>query len=694
MTSTIVPISIVDIAYILANNDYLHECQNLLFLTTDTYTDEQLIIPLLYHGYGTKQRTLLQYSCYKGNLERTKLYIQYHANPDYMVNLREPSALVWCILQGHTTLFTYLIEYFYDLQYKKFNQKLKNPTEPIIVPLLNKDNQNHPNHNINDDDDDDDDDNDEFVNFYKDILPINYNYNIPSDTRIPCLLYSSLQFLYFSEYNLNLDEINEPMPMLPLKIAFSIDKENSKYPTPITEKHGKIFTKLLFTTTPTSIPENTTIIPSTPTTTTTSSTEASSEITNTTIYYSHLWKTKVINDDYDILLSMLYLCNDNTIFSSINSIQIYLLSVAYEQIIDPFQLFHYTLLSNNTEVFKYLYENYWIDIDNESPAVIGCFVSYYGNTLLYTYLRNFSRPLSHHFSLCSFAAQGNQFAFLQMLHAEECPWSTTTTAGAAESGNLAMLQWLREHNCPWAVDTCIRAAEYGHLSILEWARNQIPPCPWDAKVSLSAAKFNHLPILQYLRNNHCQWNENIAKHFCYHGHLNYLPWLKIQEYPYQWNSTLSQLAAMGGHLDVLIWLKQQDPPCPIDNICYIKAIIKGNLRIVQWLYQQKIPWNIKCCTIAARYGYFHILQWLREQDPPCPWDEKVCKYGNLYLKIYNSLVYGNTNSDSDKKNTKKENSKVVQQVHGGFGNTRHKVITTMKEYLKLTKCPCEGYYCK
>jgi hypothetical protein len=31
-----------------------------------------------------------------------------------------------------------------------------------------------------------------------------------------------------------------------------------------------------------------------------------------------------------------------------------------------------------------------------------------------------------------------------------------------------------------------------------------------------------------------------------------------------------------------------------------------------------------CCG-AASDGHLHVLQWLRSQDPPCPWDREKCR---------------------------------------------------------------------
>ena len=35
------------------------------------------------------------------------------------------------------------------------------------------------------------------------------------------------------------------------------------------------------------------------------------------------------------------------------------------------------------------------------------------------------------------------------------------------------------------------------------------------------------------------------------------------------------------------------------------------------------------CEYAARFGHLHVLQWLRSQNPPCPWNQQSCLY---YIK--------------------------------------------------------------
>jgi hypothetical protein len=47
---------------------------------------------------------------------------------------------------------------------------------------------------------------------------------------------------------------------------------------------------------------------------------------------------------------------------------------------------------------------------------------------------------------------------------------------------------------------------------------------------------------------------------------------------------------------VLQWLRSEEPPC---------------------------PWSARVRARAAEGGHLGVLQWLRSQHPPCPWDEWV-----------------------------------------------------------------------
>ena len=60
---------------------------------------------------------------------------------------------------------------------------------------------------------------------------------------------------------------------------------------------------------------------------------------------------------------------------------------------------------------------------------------------------------------------------------------------------------------------------------------------------------------------------------------------------------MSSVVALNS-VGTLAFLRNQDPPC---------------------------PWDESTCCAAAEGGHQEVLMWLRSQDPPCPWDEYECR---------------------------------------------------------------------
>jgi hypothetical protein len=85
----------------------------------------------------------------------------------------------------------------------------------------------------------------------------------------------------------------------------------------------------------------------------------------------------------------------------------------------------------------------------------------------------------------------------------------------------------------------------------------------------------------------------------------------------------SATAAEGGQLAVLQWLRRQEPPCPWDEMTCTAAAEGGQLAVLQWLWGQDppCPWIAKTCYAAAEHGHLQVLQWARARG--CPWDEAV-----------------------------------------------------------------------
>jgi hypothetical protein len=138
-----------------------------------------------------------------------------------------------------------------------------------------------------------------------------------------------------------------------------------------------------------------------------------------------------------------------------------------------------------------------------------------------------------------------------------------------------------------------------------------------------------LPLWYVQRFWDCsQWSSDRRRHAAasaaFHGQIDSLEWLR--SVGLQWRTEICTAAARGGRLSVLQWLRQQDLPCPWDTWTCTVAAENGHLPVLQWARQQDppCPWDWYTCSEAAMNGHLRVLQWARQQDPPCPWNSVIC----------------------------------------------------------------------
>jgi len=265
--------------------------------------------------------------------------------------------------------------------------------------------------------------------------------------------------------------------------------------------------------------------------------------------------------------------------------------------------------------------------------------------------RRCTPPLPWDETTCVEAIDGNHRHVLQWLRENGCPWSKYSGDGVVKKGDLEWLQWLRKNHYPLHDDFSIAtAAQQGHLHILQWWNTVgLTEQLWNLIFDLAAharhvhilqwvhslgcpvrveqgtvtvlAYFEHLVVLQWLQGNGYAPKCTVWQNAIQTGNLVLLHWLGHQSKPFD-TATFCMAAARQGCLEVLQWLRTQHPPCPWDEKVCMEAARQGHLEVLQWLRAQHppCPWNKTICTAAVHQGHLDVLQWLRAQHPPCPWD--------------------------------------------------------------------------
>ena len=239
---------------------------------------------------------------------------------------------------------------------------------------------------------------------------------------------------------------------------------------------------------------------------------------------------------------------------------------------------------------------------------------------------------------------------------------------AAASGNVLALEWLHSQGCNWSPDTSYAAFAAGKLKALFWLRTQEPPCPWTPLKECWSSPAN-LPALIYT-----EWGQleapchELLKSILHYAtscpdptacnffsdlvielleaiscispcrpvmkhaaidiakaqHLRAMDWMcqhhleRVCSFDY-----LCTIFARSGNVPMMELLRSQQPPCPWNEAeCLEEACDQGHLQMLAWLRTHGSLAS-EGCLLAAASGNLPLLKWFRCQDPPWPWDSNV-----------------------------------------------------------------------
>ncbi|GAQ78679.1 hypothetical protein KFL_000170250 [Klebsormidium nitens] len=132
----------------------------------------------------------------------------------------------------------------------------------------------------------------------------------------------------------------------------------------------------------------------------------------------------------------------------------------------------------------------------------------------------------------------------------------------------------------------------------------------------------HFDVVDYLSKKDVLVRELVFPLAALLESLNGLKWAKVQGM-YQWGEDSCQHAVLGGSLEVLQWLREQTPPCPWDaTLCIALAAQMKSFAIAEWVLGQDPSAGKTLCNVAAKAGFLDALAWARKHG--LPWDEGVC----------------------------------------------------------------------
>lgn len=161
-------------------------------------------------------------------------------------------------------------------------------------------------------------------------------------------------------------------------------------------------------------------------------------------------------------------------------------------------------------------------------------------------------------------------------------------ASAARSGCLPMLEYL---NLPIGKNTFIEAIKSPNsVNTLTWLLERRKDFDFDDDVEAEAAKIGNIPALRVLSER--------------------------ERFPgFSDKVIIAGIRARKMKLVQFLLYER----CALTPAVMCAAAYYGDLGLVIQLRDMNCKWDDRVCWFAAFHGHLDVLQWLRAQNPPCPW---------------------------------------------------------------------------
>jgi len=155
---------------------------------------------------------------------------------------------------------------------------------------------------------------------------------------------------------------------------------------------------------------------------------------------------------------------------------------------------------------------------------------------------------------------------------------------AVRAGNIPMLERALFHKIPMS-GAINEAAMRGKLEILQWAYPCVDKKDFPRDICITASKGGRYNVIEWARSNHFFWTYEVLVYLVRRDNLELVKRARAKGCP--WNAHVC--AAAGGNPKILEWLRGQNPPCPWDGDTYIRTIQRGTAADEEWLKTHGCP---------------------------------------------------------------------------------------------------------
>lgn len=170
---------------------------------------------------------------------------------------------------------------------------------------------------------------------------------------------------------------------------------------------------------------------------------------------------------------------------------------------------------------------------------------------------------------------------------------------------------------------CINAALAGNVAELSQRFNEacltFNATEAITTAAIIAGKLDSVRWLFSVPDPPCKWHTDAVYHAAECGRLDVLQFLlDVAKMQHTLDARLCWHASR--HSECLKWLRQRDPPCPWDSFCFQLVAGRGDLDLLKWMQAQQ-PLCLSSpnmLTAAVMSGSLATVQWLCQQG--VPWD--------------------------------------------------------------------------
>jgi len=167
---------------------------------------------------------------------------------------------------------------------------------------------------------------------------------------------------------------------------------------------------------------------------------------------------------------------------------------------------------------------------------------------------------------------------------------------AARSGNMSLMRYLHLREfVPISRMTMVEGVHAKNsVEVVRWLMDKDEGCvPEEAEEE--AAKIGNLAALRFFK---------------------YRPFS-----PGGFGSRVMTYAGLSGCIETVDFVRTEGG-CSLSPVVLCMAALKGHLELIQHLRRLGVSWDDRVCWMAAYNGHLNVIEWVRSQEPPCPWDSR------------------------------------------------------------------------